>query len=182
MPLDTDTICYSKNYASYRILDNGPLRTTFQLLYDAWQVGNKKVTATKTISLDAGSQLNKITVAYDAIGIENLPVVAGIITRQGLGLKYLNEKEGILAYWEPTHGDDGTTGVACIFNNPISEMTISKTQLLARTTTSKSNTITYYAGAVWDKANEISNAETWIDYLKQFKLLINTPLVFNVIK
>ena len=175
MPLDNDTICYSKNYTSYKVLDNGPLRTTFQLLYDEWQVGNKKVKATKTISLDAGSQLNKITVTYVG-ATDSLPVVAGIITRKGAGVKYLDEANGIMSYWEPQHEQDGTTGVGCILTNPVSQMIETKGQLLAKTTTNSTNVITYYAGAVWDKANEITRADAWIKYLNAYKLMLEYPL------
>lgn len=180
MPLDNDTICYSKNYTSYKVLDNGPLRTTFQLMYDEWQVGDKKVKATKTISLDAGSQLNRITVAYKANGSDSLPVVAGIITRKGSGVKYLNEQAGIMAYWEPQYEKDGTTGVGCILTTPVNQMIEIKGQLLSKTITSKTNTITYYAGAVWDRAGEISNADAWMDYLKKFKAKIDKPLNVSI--
>lgn len=181
MPLDNDTICYSKNYTSYKILDNGPLRTTFQLVYDEWQVGNKKVKATKTISLDAGSQLNKITVTF--VGTtDSLPVVAGIITRKGAGVKYLNESEGIMGYWEPQHDQDGTTGVACIMSTPVMQMIENKGQLLAKTNTGKGNTITYYAGAAWDKAGMIKDADAWTKYLKAYQYGVNNPLAIGSVK
>ncbi len=177
MPLDNDTICYSKNYTSYKVLDNGPLRTTFQLFYDEWKVGKQTVTAVKTISLDAGSQLNKITVAYKANGSDSLPVVTGIITRKGSGVKYLNEQAGIMAYWEPQHEKDGTTGIACLLQTPIAQMNDNKGQLVAQANTSVGNIITYYAGAAWDKAGEITNADAWIKYLNSYKLRLEYPLL-----
>ena len=64
-PFVKDSIWYSKNYSRYEILDNGPLRTTFRLYFDAWNVDGHTVDGTKTISLDAGSQLNKIEVRYN---------------------------------------------------------------------------------------------------------------------
>ena len=48
-PYLNDSIYYSRNYVRWKILDNGPLRTTFQLEYDDWDVAGKKVNAKKII-------------------------------------------------------------------------------------------------------------------------------------
>ncbi|MBC7722484.1 MAG: DUF4861 family protein, partial [Pedobacter sp.] len=167
MPYINDSIYYSKNYTSWKILDNGPLRTTFQLGYDVWDVAGKKVSAIKTISLDAGSQLNKVSVAYTYDGNQNLPVVVGITKRPETGVELLNEQNGILGYWEPTHGEDGTTGVGCIIPSPIKNMLVNGKQLLAISEMKKSEPFVYYTGAVWNKAGVITNAEQWFQYLQQ---------------
>lgn len=135
MPSVNDSIYYSKNYVNFKILDNGPLRFSFQLIYNKWNVDGKQIKATKTISLDAGSWLNKVEVNYNGNGNSALDVVAGIMIREQPGVKYLNEKTGILAYWEPTDKADGTEGVACIINSPIKRMTEKNGQLLAITST-----------------------------------------------
>ena len=176
MPYINDSIYYSKNYVEYKILDNGPLRTTFQLSYNEWEVGNKKTSAVKTISLDAGSQLNKIAVNYYTNSIDGLPVIAGIITRRGNGMKYLNEQNGTMVYWEPEHDKDGITGVACIFNTTIEKMIATKEQLLAKTITNKEYYISYYAGAVWNKAGDIKDAQQWIQYVNLFQQQLKNPL------
>ena len=157
-PYIDDSIYYSKNYNGYKLLDNGPLRTSFQLMYDEWTVGTKNVKSTKTITLDAGSQLNKITAQYSNYSDSGINVLAGIILRKGNGVKYLVAINGIAIYWEPEHGKDGITGVACIINNPLTILEEKKGQILLKTTTDKNHTITYYSGAVWDKAGSITNA------------------------
>lgn len=181
MPYVNDTIYYSKNYVSYKILDNGPLRTTFQLMYDNWTVGKQTLKAIKTISLDAGSQLNKITVQYIGNKETNLQVVAGLITRKEAGVKYFNEQNGIMAYWEPTHAVNGTTGVACVFTNQATKMKDdAKGQLLAVAKTNNQNAISYYAGAVWDKAGAVVNANAWIDYLNNFIALEKAKALLKI--
>lgn len=180
MPILGDSICYSRNFVAHKILDNGPLRTTFRLFYEEWQVGTKKVKATKTICLDAGSQFNKITIDYthdDFKSNDILPVVAGIILRKGKGIKYLDEIKGIMAYWEPEYSKDGTTGVACIFENTIDQITETKDQLLAHTHTNTKKMITYYAGAAWNKAGVYTDGGHWLNHVQQFQKLINTPLL-----
>jgi len=177
MPYINDSIYYSRNYVEYKMLDNGPLRTTFQLFYHEWKVGENKLSAVKTISLDAGSQLNSITVDYTTTSTKATPVVAGIITREGNGIKYLDEVNGTMVYWEPQHGNDGITGVACLFDTPIEKMTEANGQLLAKTVTDSAHSITYYAGAVWNKAGIITDGKQWIQYVDKFKQQLKNPLI-----
>jgi len=174
MPIVNDSISYSKNYVTYKILDSGPLRTTFQLFYDEWLVNGIKAKAVKTISLDEGSQLNKIKVEY--ISSQNIHAAAGIIVREKPSIKYFDEQNGILAYWEPTDEKNGTTGVACIFPNNQVPMKHFKNQLVALPNTQVANTYVYYTGAAWDKAGEIKNMKDWFEYLSAFKFKIENPL------
>ena len=179
-PFVNDSIRYSANYHQWKVLDNGPLRSTFQLIYDSWDAGGTKVKATKTISLDAGSQLNRIENIYTYEGNKPLPVVVGIIKRPETGILSLNEQQGIMGYWEPTHGADGTTGVGAILSTPVSSMLVGNTQSLAKTEVKNNEPIVYYAGAVWDKAGKISNSAQWFDYLNNFYQELKNPLTVSI--
>ncbi len=167
-PYINDSIWYSKNFVDYKVLDNGPLRTTFQLFYDKWDVAGRQVKAVKTISLDAGSQLNRVEVKYEG-AIENLPVAVGIIRRKDKSVMYLNEQQGVMGYWEPTFEHDGTTAVGCVFPDSVQHMTITPKHVLTTTTCGAGNTLVYYTGAAWDRAGFITNSAEWIQYLTKFK-------------
>ena len=55
-------------YKTYRILDNGPLRFTVELTYNPSTVGDmQNVVEHRIISLDKGSNFNKMTVWYDGL-------------------------------------------------------------------------------------------------------------------
>ncbi len=180
-PILGDSIYYSKNFYNWKILDNGPLRSTFQLLYETWDVAGTRVQCIKTISLDAGSQLNKTDVEYTWENGNNLPVAVGIVKRAEPGEILLNEVDGLMAYWEPQHGADGTTGVACIFTSGIKGMYVNKVQILANTFVDKnSKKFTYYNGAVWDKAKKITGSEQWFQYLKSFKTFLAHPMTVDI--
>lgn len=179
-PFVKDTIRYSGNYHQWKILDNGPLRTTFQLIYDSWNAGGLKVEAVKTISIDAGSQLNRIENVYTFNDKKPLPVVVGIIRREKTGVISLNEQQGIMGYWEPTFQKDGTTAVGSILTTPAELMWINKEQLLTKTAVKNNEPIVYYAGAAWDKAGKITNANEWFDYLNQFNEELKNPLTVTV--
>jgi hypothetical protein len=179
-PYVNDTIRYSGNYHQWKVLDNGPLRTTFQLIFDTWNAGGTKVKATKTISLDAGSQLNRIENNYSFDGEKAMPVVVGIIKRPETGILTLNEKQGMMAYWEPTHVEHGTTAIGVLLTTPVNTMLVNEKQILAKTMVKNNVPIIYYAGAVWDKAGKIANSNQWNSYLENFQKGIQSPLIINL--
>jgi hypothetical protein len=179
-PYIHDTIWFSKNYRAWKVLDNGPLRSTFQLSYEEWPAAGRKIKCTKTISLDAGSQLSKTVVNYETDSDKPLSVVTGIIKRKEAGEMLLNEKEGILAYWEPQHGTDGITGVACLLTTPVRQMLVNKEHLLAETLVPENASLTYYNGAAWNKAGQISSSGDWFKYLQLFQDRLKNQLLISV--
>ena len=179
-PYIKDTIRYSANYHQWKVMDNGPLRSTFKLTYDVWDAAGIKVKATKTISLDAGSQLNRVENIYTFEDNKPLPVVVGIIKRPETGIISLNEQQGIMGYWEPTHSEDGTTGVGLILTTAVSNMLVGNTQLLAKTEVKNNQPIVYYTGGAWDKARKIMNSDQWFQYLNNFSKELKEPLLVSV--
>jgi hypothetical protein len=179
-PYVNDNICYSGNYRKWLVLDNGPLRSTFQLTYDTWIAGGITVKATKIISIDAGSQLNRVENTYTFDGNKPMEVVVGLSKRQEAGVISLNEQQGIMGYWEPTFGQDGTTGVGSILTTPVKNMWVDKTQILAKTTVINNEPIVYYTGAAWNKAGKITDAKQWFTYLDNFYQQIKKPLIIKV--
>lgn len=178
-PFFNDSIILSKNYHHHRILDNGPLRSTFQLGYDAWKVGDTEVSATKTISIDAGSQLNRIEVIYTIRGANQLEAVAGIVKRKPDSPVLLDQKEGIMGYWEPEVAGKGITGVGVITNNP-HKVNVSNGHLLSHITLKNGIPLVYYNGGAWNRAGKITNAEQWFQYLNDYQYKINHPLSVKI--
>ncbi len=175
-PYVKDSIYYSKNYRKYKILDNGPLRSTFRLDYDPWNVNGKMVSESKIISFDAGSQLNKIQTTYIFKDKDPLPVVVGIVKHKGNSTMLLDERNGIMGYWEPQHGKDGTLGIGSVFPEAISKMKVSDKHLLTIINVKSDKAFEYYTGAAWDKAGRITDSKEWFQYLKDFKEEIEHPV------
>ncbi|PWU00888.1 MAG: hypothetical protein C5B52_08145 [Bacteroidetes bacterium] len=174
-PFVNDSIYYSKNYRRYQVLDNGPLRTSFKLEYDSWNANGIAVSNSKIISLDAGSQLNKIEVTYNFKSDKPLPIAIGIVKRAGNGNIWIDEKNSIVGYWEPATGKDGTMGIGTIVELPATFRTTSN-HLLTILNSTPSKAITYYSGAAWDKAGIIKNQQDWFNYLRDFKIKIDNPI------
>ena len=175
-PYIKDSIYYSKNYRRYKVLDNGPLRSTFQLVYDNWNVDGKAVRKRETISLDAGSQLNKIETVY-SFKDESLPVAIGIVDRKGKGTVLLDERNGIMGYWEPVHGKSGTLGTGSIIPASLSNMKTGDKHLLSLINATSNVPFVYYSGAAWDKAGRITNSKEWFTYLHDFNQRLKYPVV-----
>jgi hypothetical protein len=179
-PCLNDSIYYPRNYRTWKVLDSGPLRCTFQLGYEAWQVGNMTVSAVKTISLDAGSQLNKMSVHYTIKQGDSLPLVAGIVKRAAPGTILLDEKAGTLGYWEPEHGADGVTALGLVLPGNKGNMLVNHQHLLATAKAGASQPFVYYFGAAWNKAGRFTSAAQWFAYLQAFADKLAAPLEINV--
>ncbi len=179
-PMIKDSIYYDGTYARYKVLENGPLRTCFQLEYNEWNAAGMKVRATKTITLDAGTHFNKVEVAYAGDTLAALPLVVGIIKRKEQGAMLLDELNGSMAYWEPLHGADGITGVGSFLLEPALGIKVTATQLLMQTSTPKAKPIVYYTGAAWNKAGVFTDAQGWFSHVQLAKTKIMQPLQVGI--
>jgi len=180
-PFIKDSIYYSGNYRSWKILEDGPLRFTFQLGYEDWDVAGKPVSVTKTISLDAGSHMNRVAVAYKFSGKE-LPAVIGIVKRQGAGKVLMQEKSGILGYWEPEHGQDGHTGIGVISPESPVRINDNKMHFLMHVDVKPGRPLVYYHGSAWNKAGHITDHTLWFAYLERFSEGLRKPVIVRVLK
>ena len=60
-------LVYPYCFKDYKVLDNGPLRTTVELIYHKVAFGSDSITEHRIISLDKGSNFNRITVWYEGL-------------------------------------------------------------------------------------------------------------------
>lgn len=175
-PVVNDSIYYSQNYVRWKVLDNGPLRTSFQLEYNEWAVNGTKVSVIKTVSLDAGSQLCRVEAQFSQEQKSDLPVVVGIVKRKEPGAMLLDEQQSLMAYWEPQFGEDGITGVGSILLNPGTKIKVTNEQILSYTISKNGEPVVYYTGAAWNKADEITSSKAWFNYIQTFKNRLSNPL------
>lgn len=174
----------SKNFASYKVLENGPLRTSFELSYDSWNIEGKQVKEIKTITLDAGSFLNKIEVKYSFTNA-TLPVAAGLAILPGEGNNWnLAGKYGFLAYQQPAQVN-GTISSGILFTQPSAAGEIALAEkdhynhsghYILNATIKKGQVFTYYQGACWDKEGSFKNFDAWKQYLQNKMEQLNNPL------
>ncbi len=170
----------SNNFVDWKILKNGPKITAFELKYEPRKYKNTQVTEIKTITLTAGSNLNKVEVNYqvkdNSISIQN---VIGIVKHKGEdeGQFSIDADKGIISYWEPTDKKHGNTAVGVIVDpDLIKEVFESEDQYLILLRETNSKSFSYYTGAAWSKNIEFPNYKAWKNYLEKFHQVNVLPI------
>lgn len=179
-PFVNEKIWLSKNFSGYEIVDNGSLRITFRLTYDHFEVDKiGAVKSTRVISLDAGSQLNKIIQFYD-FDSEKMPIAAGIVCRNSPNEKeFTADNKCFAAYAEPADKSNGTLYVGIVSAIPFQNIEKKNNHLIGITEVSPQEPFTYYAGAGWSKFG-FTAFEDWIKYLDEFSQKIQSPLKISI--
>ena len=171
-----DIYYFSKNFTKWKTITNGPLRTSFYLEYENWDAAGKKITESKIISLDLGSNLTKFTTHIKGSNT----ISAGITLHEKDGEVTGNNKKGWVSYWQP-HADSelGTAIVADYETFKSFEKYDVETKDLSNAyahLTVKNNSVIYYAGFGWKKSNQFTSKQEWESYLNHFSEQINNPL------
>ncbi|HWY29205.1 MAG TPA: glycoside hydrolase family 88 protein [Candidatus Acidoferrum sp.] len=124
----------SKNWRTYNLIMTGPIRSEFELTYEAWTAGGRTVSETKRISIDAGSSLSRFESTFHSDDASPLKIAIGLAERPGenvivpdgapdiaawtrttaKGLVVQSQPEGWMTYWQPQDFAKGTTAVAII--------------------------------------------------------------------
>ncbi|MBW1655434.1 DUF4861 family protein [Flavobacterium quisquiliarum] len=173
---------FSKNFISWKTITTGPIRTSFILTYADWDAKGNKITESKLISLDYGSQLSRFEI--NITGTKT--VAAGLTLHDKKGTTGTNLKEGWLSYWEPI--DDSEIGLGLVspkgsllsFDNHVTnEIDLSN---LYGNIAVKNNKAIYYVGFGWKKGSPYQTKQEWEKYLSSFAEKINNPLTVKVKK
>ncbi len=169
--VDGKTI-YPTYYSKHEILDNGPLRFTAQIEYDAVEIDGDSVVEQRVITLDAGTHFNKIDVRY--IGLTKpTKVVAGLVLHDAA--KHHQVTENSIAYIEPMHSVGWQTYNAIIFDPAKMSPKVDLFDEAARAahggayghiqiegTYEPESTLTYHMGAGWN-GWEVFTKEAWFE-------------------
>ncbi len=173
----------SENYYQWKIIANGPIRAIFELTYKPWQCGEKKIGETKRISLDLGSNFNRIESRFDA-DVKDVTFAVGIVKCERGGHPTYAKDKRWLSYWQDIHPKFGTLGCGVILpKNAARNKSVDEEKnelLLAKANGLRS--ITYYAGAGWSKSEEFENEKKWTAFVEKTARLIENPLKVKVVK
>ncbi len=169
----------SGNFARWRLLAEGPVRTVFELDYDTWDAAGRACTETKRISLDAGSNLNRIesTLRSPVPGAVTLGV--GIAARKDGREWAADAAAGWLAYWEPEFPPNGRIGCAVVVPGGFKETVDAASSRLALVDATPGQPFVYYAGAGWNQSGDFGDAQAWRNYIRDFSLRLQVPLVLT---
>lgn len=189
--MDGNTLIYPYCYKDYEILDNGPLRFTVALTYHPAKVKkDENVVEHRIMSLDKGSNFNKITVWYEGL-TKPCDFASGVVIHS-------EDKESVVLGSNYVHYADPTDNpakhnfqvyVAALF--PYGDV---KTKMLKYDTPNKgieghalgilkklenNQKYTYYAGSAWSKA-DVRTQREWQVRIDSFLNAIAMPLEVTI--
>ena len=165
------------NFVDSRVLANGPIRVMFELVYEPFDVNGVKVSQVLRVSLDAGSQLNRFRASYQAPpGSESLALAIGL-KKVKEEQKEFNQAHGWLTKWEPVEKNLGMQGLAIVVDpGSVDRVAEDKLNHLLILKPGIATSITYWAGFAWDRAGQITSAESWNSYVDQFAERLRSPI------
>jgi hypothetical protein len=168
------------NFVDSRVLANGPIRVMFELVYEPFEVNGVKVSQVLRVSLDAGSQLNRFRVSSQAAGSESLALAIGLKKVKD-EQKEFNQGGGWLTKWEPVEKNQGMQGLAVVLDpSAIDKVGEDKLNHLVILKPGIATPITYWAGFAWDRAGQITSAESWKSYVDQFAERLRSPIDITI--
>jgi rhamnogalacturonyl hydrolase YesR len=190
----------SSNFRSARIITTGPIRSEFTLDYDGWDADGRKVTETKRISIDAGSNMSRVESVFSSDVKSPLLLGVGIALRAGSDNSLKEDREaGWMTYWQAPDRERGRIGCAVVLpagsiHEFVTESgTVSKVppekQLtpdaeglpavgnqLAITQVDVGKSLVYYVGAGWTRSGDFANEAAWTGYVSHFAERRAAPL------
>jgi unsaturated rhamnogalacturonyl hydrolase len=192
------TFYVSSNYNSARIIATGPIRSEFELTYGAWEARKHKISETKRITIDAGSNMTRAESIFAADRYPDFDIGVGIAQRPGDAVIAKNQDEGWMSYWQPTDRDRGNIGCAIVMPGkieafatesatlpelkqadlitPTSEGLPPVANLLGISGAQVGKPFLYYFGAGWSKSGDFPEETDWENYVRQFVACLRAPL------
>ncbi len=166
------------NYASWKVLANGPVRAIFELHYASWDAAGKQVSEIKRFTVDAGHQLDRIDSTFQYEGNEPITVAVGLNKNPSDKNQDPNvtvKREGaVLLQWVEQKSNDafGTAvvipGAEGFAQDNLNELILAKAM--------SGKPLRYYAGGAWSRAGEITSLAQWQKYLQDAAARAGNPV------
>lgn len=159
------------DWESSEILVNTPEKVEFKLTYPAFSAMGRM---TYHVTLEKGERFFKNTVTFEK------GVRPGFVLGPGLDLEpkrdhhgdvFEDAERGIISIFEDPKNDvEGSTATAIVLDPAdAKDVEIRTDHLNCRVLAIRKQSFTYYAGAAWSKAGEMTTAEDWHDFVREFQ-------------
>jgi hypothetical protein len=180
----------SRNWRSWRIYANGPLRAVFELGYEPWDAGwnganGLMVSETKRFTVDPGRNLDEITSTFDfkapAGGDGELTVAIGLAKHARLARvsPAQDERAGWISLWEeyqnPADGNLGT-GIVLAPEARFAGIVETPAERLILVKVKPGEAVRYFAGGGWSLSGDFADAAAWNAYLAAFAARLRSPV------
>jgi rhamnogalacturonyl hydrolase YesR len=196
---DGTALHVSSNFSGYRLVTTGPVRSRFELTYDAWDAGGRKVSEKRILTIDAGSPFTRADSVLSSDGAQPLTAGIGIGLRHGAGNTLtLDPSRRWFSYWQAEDRDRGHIGCAVVLTSPCDAFVresgtlpkLTEAQLmaigdeglppeaneLALVQTGEGGALTYYFGSAWSKGGEFRDSAGWEAAVSSFAEAATSPV------
>lgn len=175
-PYVDDSLWVGNHFDSYKVIENGPLRTIFELTYNSYAVGGNSYKAILTVTASAGALLNKAKVRYEG-KTQKMQLATGIFLHDGKGVIEQKPEKGIVCYAENAFTElkkepCGRNYVGVIA--PGKEVKKKGTHAYVLTNYTPGSELTYYFGGGWNK--RFATDSDWFKAVDAFKVQTASPL------
>ncbi|MRV73583.1 DUF4861 domain-containing protein [Duganella sp. FT92W] len=173
-----------RNYASWKVIANGPLRAIFELRYDAWDAGGVAVSEVKRFTVDAGRYFDQVDSTFTFAGPKQLNVAVGLNknpTDKGQEphvAAIADASNHWIGQWV-TQKSNGAFGTAVIVPTSAGFADDALNQLIVAPVTS-GQPLRYYTGAAWDRASPYQTQDDWRRLVVAEAARLRAPVAIKV--
>ncbi|TFW28408.1 DUF4861 family protein [Duganella callida] len=179
---DGKQLYVGRNYASWKVLANGPIRSIFELNYDAWDANGVKVSEVKRFTVDAGQDFDTMDSTFTFSGAQTLNVAVGLNKKPAdKGEKEQIEvgRQGVALTQWVTQATKGAFGTAIVLPGASGIAEDTWNELIVATVES-GKPLRYYIGAAWDRAGYAKSAAEWQEKVKLMTARAAHPLKVSI--
>jgi len=181
-PYSSNKLWVENHFDHYKVIEVGPLRSVFTLIYDSVKVGELFYKQELTITTNAGSMLNKAEVKYSG-PVQKLELAAGIFLHDGKGTLKQIISNGTSAYAEEAVSDakvpSGRNYVGFYIPSKVNDARKEGEHGLMTSSYKVGDTFTYYFGGGWSKWGYLSD-DAWFNAINRFSEISRNPLKITV--
>ncbi|MEO6006255.1 MAG: DUF4861 domain-containing protein [Opitutus sp.] len=183
---DGKKLFVGRNYKTWRVLANGPLRAIFELTYDAWDAGGFQVSETKRFTIDAGQNLDRIDSTFTIVAGGPAEFTVGIGLNKASADKGQDARTeltttpnaGSLTQWsvQKTNGSLGTAVIVAPADGSFGGFAADAVNELVLAKVKSGQPLRYYVGAGWSRAGEFTSQAAWNDYVAALSRRLASPV------
>jgi hypothetical protein len=180
---DGQALHVGRNYRSWKVIANGPIRAIFELTYDTWMANGVMVSEVKRFTVDAGHNLDRIESTFAITGAKEVTVGIGLNKnpadrgQEPVITHRAEAGQGTLTQWtvQKSNGELGTAVLLAAMDTFAGFAEDDRNQLvLAKAAAGQP--LRYYAGAGWSKAGEFTSPAAWDAYVAAFARRVRAPV------
>lgn len=178
---DGKTLHVGRNYQTWKVIANGPIRAIFELSYATWMANGVMVSEVKRFTVDAGSNLDRIDSTFAITGAREITVGIGLNKNpadrgQEPQIALLPvAADGTFAQWI-VQKSNGSLGTAIVVPEGFAGFAEDERNHLVLAKATAGTPLRYYAGAGWSRAGEFTTPEAWNAYVAAFAQRARAPV------